>query len=217
MCVGNPNGTILDLKPKGVTKSTHGGRGGHGRGHGGRGSKPTHEEGSSKATHDGSNSTRGGCKPTLTKLHNDALIEMFNLLKIVVDNNRDLKEEEVDWDLAEEVDWDEEEQEEVLEEGDDEELEEQLEEEEVKVRPLKTVHADSKMGDKRKLFIPYVIRVVLRHADDPQFGGKIDATTAAKLFLIVLFSKLLIPSTSSLASTEVIKAVHNLEHLMTID
>ena len=101
LCVGNPNGTILDLKPKGVTKSTRGGRGG-------RGSKPTHEEGSSKATQGvskptwgGSKLTQDGSKPTLTKLHNDAFMEMFNLLKIVVDNNWDLKEEEVDWDEEE--------------------------------------------------------------------------------------------------------------------
>jgi hypothetical protein len=116
LCVGNPNGTILDLKPKGVTKSTRSGRGGHGRGcgRGGRGSKPTHEEGSSKATWGVSKPTRGGSKLTLTKLHNDAFMEMFNLLKIDVDNNWDLKEEEVDWYLAEEeVDLDEEEQEEV--------------------------------------------------------------------------------------------------------
>jgi len=78
------------------------------------------------------------------------------------------------------------------------------------------VQADSKMGDKRKLFIPSVIRAVLRHADDLKFGGKVDATMAVKLFLIVLFSKLLIPSTSSHASAEVIK-VHDLEHLNTID
>ena len=103
------------------------------------------------------------------------------------------------------------------EDGDDEELEEELEgEEEVKVRPLKTVHAVSKMSDKRKLFVPSVIRAVLRHADDPQFGGKVDATMVAKPFLIVLFSKLLIPSTSSHASVEVIKAAHDLEHLKTI-
>ena len=111
LCVGNPNGTILDLMPSGVTKSTRGGRGGRGRGRGrgrgGRGSKPTHEEGSSKATRGVSKPPRGGSKPTQgvsktsaggskhTKLP-EAFNEMFDLLKIAVDNNWDLKEEEVD-------------------------------------------------------------------------------------------------------------------------
>ena len=68
--------------------------------------------------------TQGSRKPTLTKLHNDEFMEMFNLLKIAIDNNWDLKEEEVDWDEEEQ----EEVPKEVLEEGDDEELDEELEE-----------------------------------------------------------------------------------------
>lgn len=143
---------------------------------------------------------------------------MFNLLKIAVDNDWDLNEEEKD----EEQEEQEQEQEQQLEEVEEEEeeheqqLEEVVEEEEW-VRPLKKVDANSKMLQKRTLFIPSVIQGLLRHASDEQLGGRLDATMAAKFFLIVLFSKLLIPVTSNFASSEVINAVQDLEHLKTID